>query len=508
MYSLPGLVVQRHGPSRYPQKIDMLTPLSHPDGRRLRGFLAEAGYAHEPFQRNPALRELPHGTGSLAFMLEHTREGTPLNILLRWFLLGVAQPGEFVAPHIPEPLLAMMTSCGLLACRDSMLSPSVMLTPCDEYMFAADCAARMRSAHADDLVLWPNPTTRLLQNFSTRRHAASMLDLGAGCGILGIIAASHCDRVVCTDLNPRAAEFIAFNAALNGVSNIEWRIGDTFEPVRGETFDLILANPPFFVTPGSENLYCENSMELDQYCRRVIREAPAHLTEGGYFQAIMEWVQVGGESWQQRLAEWLDGNGCDAWIMRKYIRDGVGYAQERIKDNWPAEQHAAKLAEWMDYYRQRGVEEVQGGLLAMRRRAGQNWVRMEDLGPDPTGPFGGVVEETFATQDVLSASSDDEALLDTRPRLSPEARMEQTFAVSEGKWSRTGSRMLLASELPAALPVERDVAEFLAGCNGTRTLRELAAGLSARAGAPLDRVAQECCSIIRKLAQRRFVSFS
>ena len=35
-------------------------------------------------------------------------------------------------------------------------------------------------------------------------------------------------------------------------------------------------------------------MELDQYCRRVAREAPAHLKEGGYLQMVCEWVQIGG----------------------------------------------------------------------------------------------------------------------------------------------------------------------------------------------------------------------
>jgi SAM-dependent methyltransferase len=389
-----------------------------------------------------------------------------------------------------------------------MLTANVMLTPCDEYIFAADRALRMRSSEAGDLVLWPNPTTRLLQNFSILRHARSMLDLGAGCGILGIMAAAHCDRVVCTDLNPRAEMFTTFNASLNGVSNVESRTGDTFEPVDGETFDLILANPPFFVTPGSENLYCENSMELDGYCRRVVREAPRYLSDGGYFQAIMEWVQVGGQRWTDRLAEWLDGNGCDAWIMRKYIRDCVGYAQERIKDNWPADRHSAKLAEWMEYYRQRGVEEVQGGLLAMRRRDAANWLRIEDTMADPTGPFGDVVEEIFATQDVLATHPADAELLETRPKLAPEARLEQTMEPRDGRWAASATRMLLASSLPAAIPVERDVAQFLIGCDGTRTLGDLSAELASRVGVPVERVEQNCCSIIRRLAQRRFVLVS
>src|SRR5438046_1475536 len=69
----------------------------------------------------------------------------------------------------------------------------------------------------------------------------SALDVGTVCGIHAIRAARYARRVVATDLNPRALRFARFNAALNGVANIEFREGSLWEPVGDETFDLIVA---------------------------------------------------------------------------------------------------------------------------------------------------------------------------------------------------------------------------------------------------------------------------
>ena len=60
------------------------------------------------------------------------------------------------------------------------------------------------------------------------RGVGSVLDLGAGCGIQALLAARHADRVVASDLNPRAVGIAAFNAALNEVA-VDCVEGDLFE---------------------------------------------------------------------------------------------------------------------------------------------------------------------------------------------------------------------------------------------------------------------------------------
>ncbi len=67
----------------------------------------------------------------------------------------------------------------------------------------------------------------------------------AGAGLIGILAARRGHRVVATDVVPTYTECLRANALLNGVgSRLEARIGDLFEPVTAETFDVIASACP------------------------------------------------------------------------------------------------------------------------------------------------------------------------------------------------------------------------------------------------------------------------
>lgn len=486
----------------------MLKLFSPSDARDLREFLGEASYTTEEFRKRPMLGEPPsRRSGNWPYLLDYTREACTLNVLLRLFVFGMSLERRAVAEFVSPRILEIMTESGMLVPGGDLLMPAVMLTPLDQYWFAADPLWRLESEQCSDLVLWPNPTTRMLNLFSTRRPSPSTLDLGAGCGVLSVLASPYSGRVAATDLNPRAAEFTQFNARLNGVENIESRTGDTFDPAKDQAFDLILANPPFFVTPTSSQLYCENPMELDEYCRRVVREGAQHLNENGYLQMTLEWVQVRGQSWQDRLAEWLEGTGCDAWILRSYVHEPASYAYERIKDEYTAspEKATKKFKAWVDYYRQRGVDEVCGGALAMRRRSGQNWLRIEEVRLDVREPFGDDVLGVFATQTLLSAHPTDEQLLSLRPRLASSTLLEQQFRPGEGRWASASLKLSLSHGLPGSLAVEPQVAEFLATFDGRLTLGELAQRLAQQVKAPAEQVRQQCCAVVRKLAGRRLI---
>jgi len=486
----------------------MLAPLAA-NPKPLLDFFREAGFTHEQFKQNPTLRDLPsQRLGNLPELVERTAEPTALNALLRGFFLGVPLEAESFAKLVPAPVVTLMLEAGMLVRDGGRLTPTVMLTPCEGFLFAADPARKLESPEASGMVLWPNPSTRLLQMFTIRRPAEATLDLGAGCGILAILASSHSRRVVATDLNPRATGFASFNVWLNGIKNVECLTGDTFEPVRGRTFDLIVSNPPFFVTPSSDQIYCENSMELDGYCRELIRAAPSYLNESGYLQLTLEWVQVRGQSWRDRLAEWLTDTGCDGWVLRSYVRSGAAYAAERIGRMMPYSPLTAnqRFDEWMAYYRARGVEEVQGGILAMRRRSGKNWIRIEDVASlDSAQPFGESIVELFANQDKLETDLSMEQMMAWKPRLPSDAHIDQQLDLVAGEWKPASMQLRRPGVLPGFLALDSQVAGFLGGCDGGRTLYELGQDLAAVVKIDPDQVRQQCCTVIRKLAERRLV---
>jgi len=398
--------------------------------------------------------------------------------------------------------------CGLLRREGDRLISDVRIAPFADYLIASDHAESMRS----DTILWPNPTTLLCYHFALQNTVGRTLDLGTGTGILGITAAGHSGVVVATDLNPRAREFGVFNAALNHAENITFREGNAFEPVRGERFDLILANPPFFVSPTLRRIYSDNDMELDGFCRNLIFQAPGYLNEGGYCQMLMEWVEVTGQPWRERLAGWMNGLGCDVWVINTYSRSASDYAiirvQEDREDLADIQAQANVTAQWQQYFQERGVQSIHGGLVMLRRREGTNWVRMEELPVRPERPFGDYLRRVFENQDFLEAHSGTADLLHTRPVLHASCVLQKQFSVSPEGWRIASLELRLSEGLPYSIAVQPSVADFLGACDGRRTLAEITAAIAEEASAPLEAVQQECCAVARRLAQRGFVFFS
>jgi len=481
----------------------MLRPLSTDDASRVREFFTTTGYTKDNLMDRLNFIELPSSRlRNLARLLDRTQSPSTLNALLRWFWLATPQTMAAVESLVPQWFIDICLDCGLLEAQDKALIPAVTLVPVQGFFIASDHPTRTEP----DRVLGPNPTSWLLSRFSVDRPSRATLDLGTGNGVLALALAARSERVVATDLNERAVAFAAFNAQLNGIDNIECLAGDAFQPVQQRKFDLVVSNPPFYITPTIRYLFCENPQELDLMCRQIARQAPEHLNENGYFQMLCEWVQVRGQTWQERILEWFAGTGCDTWILLGHTKDPSEYAQMRIRESSRTDLDDAALYEgYMNYYRERGVEAIHNGLVAMRRRSGHNWTVIEDMQSTPNEAFGALVLHTFESRDFLQTHQSDESMLEVRPKLSPHARLEQVLQQQDGNWVPTSMTLRLVKGFPFSLSVQPLVAEFLGGCDGDRTLAELAHQLSARTKAPATQVQKECLTVVRKMFERGFL---
>ena len=74
-----------------------------------------------------------------------------------------------------------------------------------------------------------------------------VLDLGCGCGLVGILAAQVCGEanVILSDIDPVAVAVARRNAARNGVGGVTVVESDGFNDLDAAGFDLILSNPPY-----------------------------------------------------------------------------------------------------------------------------------------------------------------------------------------------------------------------------------------------------------------------
>jgi len=120
------------------------------------------------------------------------------------------------------------------------------------------------------------------------REKEKVIDMGTGCGILGILAAAKADEVLAVDINPYAVACAKENAKLNHASGkIFFAQGDLFGPIRdGEKFDLILFNAPYLPSEkGEESSWLDRAwaggVSGGDIINGFIREAPKYLKHDG-----------------------------------------------------------------------------------------------------------------------------------------------------------------------------------------------------------------------------------
>ncbi len=184
----------------------------------------------------------------------------------------------------------------------------------------------------DEDVQVPKAGTLLLARQIPTLAQGSVLDLGTGCGLLALLATRSANRVMATDVIEACVRCAWRNALLNGCEvQIDVRLGDLFAPVVGETFDLIMTNPPQMPTPqdrevgGDEAAADNGGPDGWAILDRVIREAPAHLKpEGRLVFTLFDFL--GEQNGLRRLKE----AGLSPTILARETQPFPRLARERL----------------------------------------------------------------------------------------------------------------------------------------------------------------------------------
>jgi 16S rRNA (guanine1207-N2)-methyltransferase len=111
-----------------------------------------------------------------------------------------------------------------------------------------------------------------------------ILDLGCGIGAVGILAGRRGGlkaSVTFVDSNLRAVALAEQNARENGLSNSKSVIAARLEGLPAKSFDLALANPPYYAQHGVARLFVEGARRL--------------LVRGGRLQLVTKQADIIGE---------------------------------------------------------------------------------------------------------------------------------------------------------------------------------------------------------------------
>lgn len=349
-----------------------------------------------------------------------TRGDGDLATLVRLFALQVPvarDRAEAALPGLVEPLAA----AGMLEISAEEVRALVDVRPYGDeehdWWVVCDPTSGLdgRLAPMDpSYVLGISEASSTLAQLTIRRPAGRALDLGTGCGVQALHLAQHVGEVVATDVNPRALAMARLTTALNEAA-VDVRDGSLFDPVAGETFDLIATNPPFVISPpGSQVLvYRDSGMPGDSVVRHLVENAAAHLNDGGWCQILANWAHHRGIDWQDDLGGWLDGQPLDAWILQREVVDPAAYVEMWLADAGLAgsDDYVARYDAWLDWFESEGIEAIGFGWLSLRKTSATPVHRLEEWTGEIAQPVGPTIAAWGDRVDALRGL-DDAALLD------------------------------------------------------------------------------------------------
>lgn len=397
---------------------------------------------------------------SRAALLGRCCPGSPIDTLIRLFTLGDKVPAAPVLEVLADTVLPLL-EMGFLQAEDGNFRSQYQLCPVQESWIACDFPARLGMA---DHTMGLGPSSLLLASLTPPLAAGSrVLELACGIGWLSQHLAAVGHEVVATDLNPRALALGQFTRVLSGAAAVDYRLGDGFSSVAGETFDFIAANPPYVQSPGGDLLYREAPVD-DPICARLLREIPAYLKPGGLAVMLLNWSHATPEAWQEAPLSWVPKAGLRRWLFQTDCSSPVDYAWKWIEgDNHHHEpdEASAEMSRWLEHYARIGATCISGGFIVLEKCApGEEWTRCDSRDAKEIAPTAGT--ELLR---ILRAETELQKRLPLLDRIYtvPEGlQAEAVMSLGDDNWERRTIRLTSPCRLSYDGQIDENILRLLA----------------------------------------------
>jgi SAM-dependent methyltransferase len=182
----------------------------------------------------------------------------------------------FAAALLPAEILQLARIADVIRSDGELLRSSVRFSTLGYNLYAHSAFPTLSS----DAVFF-GPDTYRFAAFVQRslQPCRYLVDIGCGSGAGGISAAKFAERLVLSDISPRALRFAGVNAALAGISadlvesDVLARVAD---PV-----DTVIANPPYLRDPALRVYRDGGGKYGEALSLRILREALERVAPGG-----------------------------------------------------------------------------------------------------------------------------------------------------------------------------------------------------------------------------------
>ncbi len=403
--------------------------------------LGGAGYTGEVIKEAPSPLRTPYTPtarqAALALVSDST---TPFAIATRLFHLGDAVPLQNAMDLLGWTIRDLI-DLGLVESNEGSVQATVQISPQGDEWIATDFPHKQTESEAD-WVMGVGPSTRQLNHLMPPLEQPHILEAGCGIGWVARQRIRSGATAVATDINPRALALARLNDRLNNVHGITYAEGDFFEAAAEYApFDVIVANPPYILSPGGDRTYCETS-DGQTLCKSVVSRVAHYLKPGGYAIVLLNWSHETDDDWAAEPMRWLGDAPVQGWLHQTECSTPEQYAWQWVHSDprfMDSVSVAAEYRRWLTFYREHAIQRISLGCYFIRRPlVGEpSWRRTDARQLRGFSPAAGQDLETVMRNEtwLRQTEPDSDTLLDTCYSPAQGVSAEVKMVLREG-WHR------------------------------------------------------------------------
>lgn len=382
---------------------------------------------------------------------------------------------------------------------ESFFPPSVWSTLVQTHLIFADptdgnrCIASVALYPIRDLLIvsdrWNNPdhsaremfpdivypaltkSAKQFVDFTSYEPCEDFLELCAGTAPAALLASRTAKNIWATDIAERSIDFAKFNAALNGIHNVTFALGDLYQPVEGRTFDRIAAHPPYVPVLKPAEIFYGGGEVGEEITQRIVAGLPGKLKPGGRFYCRTMGTERSGQNFENRVREWLGAAHAEydvAFFTLQSFEPRQFALEETMAKNGGRDQYA----QWEKLFTKYNVRGLVLGIVIVQRATGQRpafTVRRTIRSATPIA----ALEWAMSWETEMQTEGAVQRLLQAKPLAAPGIEILVRHVLRDGEISQDSFKLSIDQPFATDCKVQPWMAALLPRCDGKTAIAEL-----------------------------------
>jgi len=478
----------------------------------LREYFRGCGFTEEALrQRLKIPPEKPLDLVSIATKPSPGREiEDGLDALLHLLVLGEAMVVADAKRFFPAAAWDALTRSELILEEkkaDGQCLASVALFPVRGLFLAADRWTNIDHSLRptfDDIV-YPVMTKSGKQylDYISYEPCDDFLEMCAGTAPAALLAARTVKKAWAADITERSLAFAGFNAALNGIGNVEFVQGDLFEPVSGRTFDRIAAHPPYMPVLKPAEIYSAGGALGDEIASKIVADLPDRLKPGGRFYCRTLGTDRAEHSFEQQVRHWLGARQSE-YDVALFVFDTLQPRRFALEHTLNKDGGRAEVVQWEKLFEENGVRALLALVLVIQRVAeGRSAFTLRRMIHDDLPAA--IVEWALGWETLLHGRGLTDALVGAKPLATPGIEVTARHVLREGELKAEDFRLSLKRPFEVDWRVQPWMPLLLPRCDGNASVAELFEQCKEAGWIAADTPPPQFCGLIGNLVSGGFL---